>query len=535
MPELRNAAEYLAGQVRAALVVAKSGVVDPKRPDHMVESVAALRAYGPVAGALRIAARRHSYRTALRDSVRSVTFAELDARSDDLAAAWKRAGHGEGSTVAVLCRDSCPMVEAMMGAAKAGAGLVLMNTSMSPIELREVFARENVSLVVHDAEFTDSVVDAPVDRCVVGGEADEFEAAISAGAGLPRAGRPSRPGPLVSLTGGTTGTPKGAPRTVRSPLAVAQFLDRIPLPYRGTTLVSAPLFHGTGLSQFLLSLALGTTNVLVRRFDPEETLKLIADNRATTVVLVPTMLSRILALGPQVLDRYDTSSVKIIFCAGSLLPVAVGDEAIARFGPVLYNLYGSSEVGVAAVAKPEDWIAAPGTVGKPPAASVVRLYDDDGKPVERPDVRGTVYVGGALAFKGYSGGGHKKSIDGLLSSGDVGHWDAGGRLFIDGRDDEMIVSGGENVFPGQVEDLLYAHPDIEEAAIIAVPDTDFGQRLAAFVVCAEGSTLDAAAVQNHVKAHLARYKSPRDVYFVDSLPRTPSGKLLRRLLVPPED
>jgi len=318
---------------------------------------------------------------------------------------------------------------------------------------------------------------------------------------------------------------------VRSPLVAAQFLDRIPLPARGTCVVAAPLFHGTRLTQFLISLALGTTNILVGKFDAERVLSLIDEFSATTVVLVPTMLGRILGLGDEVLDRYDTSSVSVMFCAGSALPVCVAESAAERFGPVLYNLYGWSEVGVAAVATPDDLAEAPGTVGRPPATSVVRLYGPGDRPITAPDEPGTIYGGGLLSFKGYSGGGHKKTIDGLLSSGDIGHWDAHGRLFIDGRDDDMIVSGGENVFPGEIEELLYAHPDIAEAAIAPVPDADFGQRLAAYVVRAEGSAIDADAVRHYVKARLARYKVPRDVVFVDALPRSSLGKLLRRELL----
>ncbi|WP_280444263.1 AMP-binding enzyme, partial [Nocardia brasiliensis] len=259
----------------------------------------------------------------------------------------------------------------------------------------------------------------------------------------------------------------------------------------------------------------------------------LADQRAQVLVLVPTMLRRILDLGPEVLARYDTSSLRIVFSAGSALPAALGDAAAAAFGDVLYNFYGSTEVGVAAIATPEDWRAASGTVGRPPTACTVQLYDEDGRVITEPGRRGTIYVRSMLSFSGYSGGGNKDIVDGLLSSGDVGHWDSGGRLFIDGRDDDMIVSGGENVFPGEVEELLYAHPAIAEAAIVAVPDDEFGQRLAAFVVRHPGQELDADAVRAYVKANLARFKVPRDVTFVDELPRTSTGKLLRRDLAGP--
>jgi fatty-acyl-CoA synthase len=197
---------------------------------------------------------------------------------------------------------------------------------------------------------------------------------------------------------------------------------------------------------------------------------------------------------------------------------------------VIHNLYGSTEVAVATVATPQDWRAAPGTVGRPPCGCRVRLYDEAGRPVTEPGGRGRIFAGSSLALRGYSGGGHKEIIDGLLATGDVGHFDAAGRLFVDGRDDDMIVSGGENVFPGEIEELLAAHTDVVEAAVIGVPDEEFGHRLRAFVVPRTGAVLDADVLRAYVKTHLARYKVPREVVFLDELPRNATGKLLRHKL-----
>jgi fatty-acyl-CoA synthase len=257
---------------------------------------------------------------------------------------------------------------------------------------------------------------------------------------------------------------------------------------------------------------------------------MVADNKATELVVVPTMLQRILDLDEKIRSRYDTSSLRIIFSAGSALSPELGNRATKVFGDVVYNLYGSTEVAVAAVATPEDWRAAPGTVGKVPCGCRVQLYDERGARITEPDTIGRVFAGSDLAFGGYTDGRHKEIIDGLLSSGDVGHFDAEGRLFIDGRDDEMIVSGGENVFPVEVENLLAEHPGVVEAAVIGVPDPDFGQRLRAFVVRRDGADLDEKQLKDHVKANLARYKVPRDVRFLDALPRNATGKLLRKQL-----
>jgi fatty-acyl-CoA synthase len=200
------------------------------------------------------------------------------------------------------------------------------------------------------------------------------------------------------------------------------------------------------------------------------------------------------------------------------------------FGDVLYNLYGSTEVAVASVATPEDWKQAPGTVGRVPVGCTVRIYDDHDQRITAPNVTGRIFVGSGLKFTGYSGGGTKDEIDGLLSSGDLGHFDEHGLLFVDGRADDMIVSGGENVFPGEVENLLLQHEDIADAAVIGVEDADFGARLKAFVVRREGASLTEDDVKAHVRSQLARHKVPRDVEFVAELPRNATGKLIRNEL-----
>jgi fatty-acyl-CoA synthase len=295
--------------------------------------------------------------------------------------------------------------------------------------------------------------------------------------------------------------------------------------------MGAPLFHGTGLSQFLLSFALGSTVVLRRRFDPEATVRAIQENRASALVLVPTMLRRILDLGSEILGKYDTSSLRIVFCAGSALPPELGNRATAAFGDVVHNLYGSTEVAVATVATPQDWRRAPGTVGRAPVGCRVALYDDADNKITAPHVVGRVFVGSILSFEGYTDGRHKEIIDGLLSSGDLGHFDDDGLLFIDGRDDDMIVSGGENVFPGEVENLLLEHDSVAEVAVVGVADDEYGQRLAAYVVTRAGDTVDGEALKSYVKGNLARFKVPRDIHFVDELPRNATGKLLRNKLV----
>jgi fatty-acyl-CoA synthase len=320
------------------------------------------------------------------------------------------------------------------------------------------------------------------------------------------------------------------PRNRIDPSQSAQLLDRIPWPRDGAYYIAAPLFHATGLATCALGLVLGNRVVMARRFDPEATVKAIAEYRAGAVVLVPTMLQRILDLGPDVLAKYDTSSLKVLFAAGSSLSPDLCRRTDDAFGAVLYNLYGSTEVAVAAVATPDELRRAPGTVGRPPVGCTVAIYDENRRKVTEPGRVGTLFVSSGLSFSGYTDGGNKEIVDGLLSTGDTGHFDETGLWFIDGRDDDMIVSGGENVFPLEVENLLADHAEIVEAAVIGVDDADFGKRLAAFVVSRPDSGLDADAVKSHVRAHLARHKIPRDVVFVKQLPRNETGKVLRRQL-----
>ncbi len=330
------------------------------------------------------------------------------------------------------------------------------------------------------------------------------------------------------LTSGTTGAPKGASRKQPESLEpVASLFSKIPLRARQTTVIAAPMFHSWGFAHFTLALPLASTLVLRRRFDPEETLRAAAQSRATALVVVPVMLQRIMDLGPEVIGRYDLGALRVIALSGSALPGELATRAMDAFGEVLYNLYGSTEVAWATIATPHDLRAAPGTAGRPPMGTVVKLLDEHGREVPK-GASGRIFVANEMMFEGYTGGGGKEVISGLMSTGDVGHLDEEGRLFVDGRDDEMIVSGGENVFPREVEDLLSDHAEIQEAAVVGVPDEEFGQRLKAFVVPRNGTDLDEDAVKEYVRHNLARFKVPREVVFLAELPRNATGKILKR-------
>jgi acyl-CoA synthetase (AMP-forming)/AMP-acid ligase II len=529
----RQAASDKAFEVK---VLHEAGVVALHRPDKAMKVVSAFVRWGasPALG-ITTAAIHHPHETALIDERGSLTFEQLQRRTNALAHAFERMGIGYGDGIGIMCRNHRGFIEATLAAAKLGASALYLNTMFAGPQLAEVTRREGPKVLVYDEEFADLLgeVDASVER-VVGWADGESEAltldSLIASANDSNLKPPPDKPRFVILTSGTTGTPKGAQRSSPDGLfALAALIDRIPFRSRDTMMIAAPLFHSWGFFHFIMSLPTAATIVLRRRFDPEGTLQAVQEHRAQVLGAVPVMIQRILQLPKETLDKYDLSSLRIASISGSSLP---GELAIAwmdRFGDNIYNLYGSTEVAYATVATPQELRTAPGTAGRAPRGTVVRLYDEQGHEVPDGDV-GRIFVGNEMSFEGYTGGGGKDAIDGLLSSGDVGHIDPAGRLFIDGRDDEMIVSGGENVFPREVEDLLADHEAVVEATVIGVEDDEFGQRLKAFVVVNEGAEVSEEDLKAHVKEHLAGYKAPREVEFVDELPRNATGKILKREL-----
>ncbi|HEU4705758.1 MAG TPA: AMP-binding protein [Solirubrobacterales bacterium] len=517
-----------------AKVLREAGILEPMRPDKALRIGGTFLRWGasPATG-VTTAAIHHPHEVAIVDERGALSWERLHLRSNALAHSLEAMGIGPGDGVGVMCRNHRGFVETTLAAAKLGASALYLNTMFAGPQLAEVTRREGPRALVYDEEFTDllSGVDPSVQRIVgwCDGEisAPTLEGLIEGGDESDHKPPPDKP-KFVILTSGTTGTPKGAQRS--SPdglLAVASLIDKIPFRSRMTMMIAAPLFHSWGFFHFIMSLPTASTMVLRRKFDPEETLKAAEQSRADVLAAVPVMIQRILNLPAETLDRYSLPALKITSLSGSALPGELAIEWMDRFGDNVYNLYGSTEVAYATVATPEDLRAAPGTAGKPPRGTVIRLYDENGREVPQGGV-GRIFVGNEMAFEGYTGGGGKEIIDGLYSSGDVGHIDEAGRLFIDGRDDEMIVSGGENVFPREVEDLLADHEAVEEVAVIGVEDAEFGQRLKAFVVIRAGIDVSEQELTSHVKAHLASYKAPREVEFLDELPRNATGKVLKR-------
>ncbi len=532
----------MVAQVKHRLEVAQAllgtGMIAPVRPDRALRALRALRRWGPTpAAAYTGSAARYPGRLAVIDERSAVTFEELQARTNALAWELGAAGIKAKDSVAIMCRNHCGFVEATIACSKLGVNTLYLNTAFAAPQIADVMRREAPVALIYDQEFTELVREGGEGRlrfvawCDPGVQVEDalLEELIARGRSSALE-PPEEPGSVVILTSGTTGTPKGAARKSPDSLEpAASLFSKIPLKAREATVIAAPMFHSWGYAHFTLGLPLASTLVLRRKFDPEQTLRDLAVHRATALAVVPVMLQRILELPAETIARYDTHALKVIAASGSALPGELANRVMDVFGEVLYNLYGSTEVAWATIATPRDLRLAPGTAGKPPLGTVVKLLDVDGHEVRHGEP-GRIFVANEMVFDGYTGGGTKEIIDALMSTGDTGHFDSDGRLFVDGRDDEMIVSGGENVFPREVEDLLADHPEIEEAAVIGVQDAEFGQRLKAFVVKREGSALNEDAVQRYVKESLARYKVPREVIFLDELPRNATGKVLKREL-----
>jgi len=527
----------VAHELGSLRVLVEAGVIRPVRPDKLVKAAITLARWGrsPAAGFIT-GAVIHPNDTAVVDDLGTLSWREIDERTNALAHSLADAGIKEGDGVAIMCRNHRGFIEATVAIAKLGGHALYLNTAFAGPQLTEVVKREKPIAIVFDEEFSELLSDAAERRKRFIGWHDSddlddptLDELIEQGpteAPVP----PNETGKAIILTSGTTGTPKGANRSSPDSMDPAvSLLSKIPMRNGETSHIAAPLFHSWGFAHFTIGMLLGTTVVITRKFDPEDCLAQIERYRADHLVVVPVMMKRILELPESTRRKYDTSSLKIVAASGSALPGDLAAEWMDEFGDTLYNLYGSTEVAWATIATPADMRAAPGTAGKPPRGTVLKFYDENGTEVPAGKT-GRIFVGNEMLFEGYTGGGSKDAIDGLMATGDVGRTDDAGRLFVEGRDDEMIVSGGENLFPKEVEDILARHPDVADVAAIGVDDEKFGQRLRAFVVTDGSKKGDEDALKKHVKSNLAGFKVPREIWFLDELPRNATGKVLKREL-----
>jgi acyl-CoA synthetase (AMP-forming)/AMP-acid ligase II len=540
--KFQQLAERGSAELHYAYKMLEAGAFKLEPPQNVAAMLADIVRWGEFGMIPALNARRTPNRTAVIDDFGEITFKELDEAAHEVANGLLEKGVKGGDGVAILARNHRWFLIAVYGAARAGARIILLNSEFSGPQIKEVSEREGAKLIIYDDEYFEAVSKADPELGklrALGDNPDKGESSASTDETLEdfvarSSGKPApkvtKHSSIIILTSGTTGTPKGANRSTPPSLApIGGILSHVPFRSGEVTSLPAPMFHALGYLHATIAMMLGDTLVLRRRFKPPTVFEDIEKHKVSAVVVVPVMLSRMLDALEKMDTKPDLSSLRIVFVSGSQLGAELAQRALKDLGPVVYNLYGSTEIAFATIARPQDLEKNPATVGPVVKGVKVKILDDNGKELPQGEV-GRIFVGNTFPFEGYTGGGHKQIVDGLMSSGDVGYFDENNLLYVSGRDDEMIVSGGENVFPAEVEDLISGHPDVVEATALGVEDKEWGHRLRAFVVKSDGASIGEEDIKSYVKEHLARYKVPREVVFLEELPRNPTGKVLKREL-----
>ncbi|MBP7972074.1 MAG: AMP-binding protein [Candidatus Nanopelagicales bacterium] len=512
--------------------VSRSGLIRPTSPRATLQLTAGVVRWGTSPGVgFALGAARHPSEAAVIDvddpDRAVVSFIEMDHRCSAVAVSLLDRGIGPGSRVGLLARNSRGFLETLVAVSRTGADLVYLNTSAAPEAIASVIAEQGLSLVFRDQEFA-SVVPKSIPTI----STDE-KSGVALLASLPiRRELPTvaNQGKHVILTSGTTsGRSRGAGRSSVPLDAAAAVLDAFPIKMRDTMLIAAPLFHAWGWMHHRLATLLDATEVVVRRPEPERVLALIEEYQVETLVTVPVILHRLASLPEDVLRKYDTSSLRCVAVSGSALPGDLAIEFMDTFGDILYNLYGSTEAAFATCADPADLRADPQTAGKPLAGVHIEILDVRGRKVPT-DVDGRVYVGSRTTFDGYTDGSDKERTRGLVFTGDIGRLDNEGRLTIVGRADDMVITGGENVHPTEVEEVLLGSSDVDDVAVVGVPDPVYGAALVAHVVPHDPARADEQLLLAWSRDRLGPHHRPRKVVFHEELPRNATGKVLRRAL-----
>ncbi|WP_405485796.1 AMP-binding protein [Nocardia sp. NBC_00511] len=528
----------------SVIPVAASGVLRPVGIGSAARIASALWQYGPsLATVLAISAIRHGDRTALVDERGAVSYATLQRRTEAIAAALHATRPG-AETVAVLCRNHRGFVEAAVAGAQLGCELVFLNTDLPAAQLAQILHRHEPDILIHDREYDAAVIASGYSGTRVHAWTDEATPGTPSLDSLAQQSNPTPPRvrksvKITLLTSGTTGLAKGVSRPISQRVLlemVATSMSATRFTSRDVLVLSPPFFHGFGLAVLTGGLALGATVITRKRFDPLDALADIQRHRATVFVGVPIMLQRLLAVPEHQRREFHTGSLRLAVTGAAPITPATISRFLSVFGPILLNGYGSTEAGVISIATPEDLAFSPKTAGRPAIGVSVRILRPDRAPAPAGET-GTIFVRGGLGYNGYvaeanSPTPRKEVVDGYVNTGDMGHLDATGRLYVDGRDDDMIVSGGENIYPKEVEDVLADHPAISEVVVIGVPSEEFGQSLRAYLVPTPGSPDPAPEdLKAHIRGHLERYKVPKEFIVLDQLPRNPSGKILRAKLI----
>ena len=498
--------------------------------------------------ALILHAQNKPEKTAIVDGSRKYSYAEVDGEINRLGHALVAMNIGAGDHVALMLPNSAEYLIAQQTIARVGATAVQIGTRLKAAELAHILANSSpLALFYHHdyrAELEEALAlgaGAARGQLVVCGApagsmtgASRYEDLI---AGMPGAHPPatsSRGGGVIVYTSGTTGKPKGANRdmTETGLVGIADFMARVGMTHHERHLVVCPLYHSAAPAFTSMVFGLGATVVMVDHFEPERVLEVIARESITSAFMVPTMLSRLADLDEEVRRSYDTSALRWILSGAAPLPTDTARRFQEAFGYLLWNFYGATETGMVTLAAPHDHAARPGTVGRLLRGNQVRLLDGEGRQVRAGEI-GELYTSNEMLITGY----HRDPTstdsslaDGFFSVGDLGRMDDDGYYYIESRKSDMVISGGVNIYPREIEDHLLTHADVVDVAVVGVPDAEWGETLKAFVVRRPGALLTSATVIEFCRQGLADYKRPRAVAFIDVLPRTPTGKVLKREL-----
>ncbi len=474
-------------------------------------------------------------KVALHDRKGTVTFRELDRTANRVVAALVRVGVEPGQPVALLLRNGREMAAAILGCQKVGYTACPMNTWAQAKELDATLRNAAPSVLIYDTRHAEQVRAAAPEGIVLIAVGDAEDATdgsqmwddfLDGATHLPplpfalHRGAPK----IIIHTSGTTGTPKGAQRDASSSGLgrMAEVLSVVPFHRTDVIYCPAPMFHSFGLLVFTMATVLGATLVMAERFDPQSSLDDIESSGATAAAFVPVMIKRITQLDGGSRAGFDNSRLRAVMASGSAMSPDLRKAASEVFGPVLYDLYGSTEAGWVAIATPDDMAEEPRSVGRPVPGTEIKLFSD-GEPVPVGEI-GEIHVRSEMVFEGYTSGDNRPFIDGHISIGDLGRIDERGYLFIEGRADDMVVVGGENVYPIEVEEAIEAIEGVKEVAVMGAEDPEFGHVLVAYVA---GSVTENDVLE-HCRASLASYKVPRRVTLMSELPRTATGKILKR-------
>ena len=526
-----------------ARVAGRTGIVGAFHASGAIAGARTLLRGGKGPSALfRIHAANSPHRTAFVFGERRFTFAQVDERVDRMANAFRASGLKPGDSVVVMLRNRPECLEIGAAMSRISGGAVSVSWRSTPAELAYLVNHSGARAIYFESDLWPTL-DAASDKFEridrdgfhpVGGEIDGL---VSLESMLEKSSIEKLEGTeatVIIYTSGTTGKPKGAVRKISNGQIVgfAAFIGETPMQVDDRHLVVCPLYHSTGLGFLGLSLMLGSTVVIAREFDPEQFLATVQRERITTTAIVPTMLHRLMSLPDEVFDKYDTRSLRMIVVGGAQLPPTLAVRTLDRFGPVLYNFYGATETGLVTVASPYELRVAPGCIGHAVPGNEIRLLDENGREVRDGEV-GELFVRNAMLVEGYHADDEstRSSMrDGFFSVGDLALRDRFGLYHVVGRRRDMVISGGVNVYPVEIESALEKHPAVAQVAVIGVPDPEWGERLRAFVVLRDEHDVSANELRAFVRETLSGAKVPREFVFLAALPSNATGKVLKREL-----